>query len=78
MMRSVGVQRSRSLSRDRSIPSRSADANVDSAVAFDRIWLRSALPIIDDRFMLNGGRQSIELEGAAIGIFGCVAGIAGN
>jgi hypothetical protein len=35
----------------------------NSAAAFDRIWLRSTIPIIDDRFMLNGARQIIELEG---------------
>ena len=62
-MRSVGVQRSRSLNRDRSTPSRPADANVDSAVAFDRIRLRSTVPIIDDRFMPDDVGCELETAG---------------
>ena len=62
-MRSVGVQRSRSLNRDRSTPSRPADANVDSAVAFDRIRLRSTIPIIDDRFMRDDVGCELETAG---------------
>src|SRR5437762_13435018 len=63
MMRSVGVQRSRSLNRDSSTPSRPADANVDSAVAFDRIRLRSTIPIIDDRFMPDDVGCELETAG---------------
>src|SRR5437762_12895197 len=62
MMRSVGVQRSRSLNRDRSTPSRPADANVDSAVAFDRIRLRSTVPKAGALTRLRYAPQSLLID----------------
>src|SRR5881628_3448337 len=78
MMRSVGVQRSRSLNRDRSTPSRPADANVDSAVAFDRIRLRSTIPIIDDRFMRDDALLGVESLPVYITRVGGAAAVIGS